>query len=85
MALSKNLLTVETLNEKIEQDATISDDGTISNYVPAESPLAEVFQPVTLQSSSSTLPIAVAVVAIVGGVTLTIMKKAKKKKEETDV
>ncbi len=85
MALSKNLLTVETLNEKIEQDATISDDGTISNYVPVESPSAETHQPVTLQSSSSTLLIVVAVVAIVGCVALTMMKKAKKKKEETDI
>lgn len=29
MALSKNLLTVEALNEKITQDATIDDDGTV--------------------------------------------------------
>ena len=38
LALSKNLLTVETLNEKIAQDATISDDGTIADYVPPEEP-----------------------------------------------
>lgn len=38
LALSKNLLTVDTLNEKIEQGAEISDDGTISDYVPPVEP-----------------------------------------------
>ena len=39
LALSGNLLTVDTLNEKIEQGAEIGDDGIISDYVPSE-PLA---------------------------------------------
>ena len=38
LALSKNLLTVDALNEKIEQRATINDDGTIVDYVPPEEP-----------------------------------------------
>ena len=38
LALSKNLLTVDALNEKIEQGAEISDDGIISDYVPPEPP-----------------------------------------------
>ena len=36
LALSKNLLTVNALNEKIEQRATINDDGTIVDYIPPE-------------------------------------------------
>lgn len=32
LALSKNLLTVDALNEKIEQYTTINDDGTIADY-----------------------------------------------------
>lgn len=38
LALSKNLLTVDALNEKIEQYATINDDGTIADYIPPEEP-----------------------------------------------
>lgn len=38
LALSKNLLTVDALNEKIEQGATINDDGTITDYIPPEEP-----------------------------------------------
>lgn len=48
LALSKNLLTVDTLNKKIEQGAEISDDGTISDYVPPvepESPVTEEQDP----------------------------------------
>ena len=41
LALSKNMLTVETLNEKIEQNATINDDGTIIDYVPEPEPESE--------------------------------------------
>lgn len=38
LSLSKNLLTVDALNEKIGQDATINDDGTIVDYIPPEEP-----------------------------------------------
>ena len=38
LALSKNLLTVDALNEKIGQDAMINDDGTIVDYIPPEEP-----------------------------------------------
>lgn len=38
LALSKNLLTVDALNEKIAQDAMINDDGTIADYIPPEGP-----------------------------------------------
>lgn len=38
LALSKNLLTVDAVNEKIEQGATINDDGTIVDYIPPEEP-----------------------------------------------
>lgn len=41
LALSRNLLTVEDLNEKIAQGAEISDDGIISDYVPPEPPAPE--------------------------------------------
>lgn len=41
LALSKNLLTVDALNERIEQGAKISDDGLISDYVPPELPVPE--------------------------------------------
>lgn len=48
LALSKNSLTVDALNEKIEQGSEISDDGTISDYVPPvepESPVPEEQNP----------------------------------------
>ena len=38
LALFKNSLTVDALNEKIEQNATINDDGTIVDYIPPEEP-----------------------------------------------
>jgi len=41
LALSKNSLTVEALNAKIAEDATINEDGTIANYTPPEPPAAE--------------------------------------------
>lgn len=41
LALSKNLLTVDALNEKIEQGAEISDDGIISDYIPPAPPAPE--------------------------------------------
>lgn len=114
LALSKNLLTVDALNEKVKQDAEISDDGTIADYIPpeppvpeeiksptavvnvpvdnvsAENPPTEVLEPVTTetpQSSSSALLVAIVLVAIFGGVfvAVTIMKRAKKKKEGADV
>ena len=109
LALSKNLLTVDALNEKIGQDATINDDGSIVDYIPPEKPEiqpvvvvdttpddevshidpADVSEPTTdeaPQSSSSTLFIAIVLVAIACGILImeTIMKKAKKKKEEDD-
>lgn len=56
LALSKNLLTIDALNEKIEQGATINDDGTIAEYIPPEepetsktpAPEAPITQPVTV-------------------------------------
>lgn len=42
LALSKNSLTVDALNEKIGQSAEISDDGTISDYVSPEPPPGEL-------------------------------------------
>ncbi len=45
MALSNNLLTIEALNEKIEQGATISDNGTITDYVPPVEPEPEPSKP----------------------------------------
>lgn len=41
LALSKNLLTVDALNEKIEQGAKVSDNGMISDYVPPAPPAPE--------------------------------------------
>ena len=41
LALSKNNLTVSDLNEKIAQNATIDDDGTINEYVPEPEPEPE--------------------------------------------
>lgn len=38
LALSKNNLSVEALNEKISQGATINDDGTIVDYIPDPEP-----------------------------------------------
>lgn len=42
LALSKNSLTVDALNEKIGQSAEINDDGTISDYVSPEPPPGEL-------------------------------------------
>ncbi len=38
LALSKNAFTVEELNEKIAEKATIDDDGTVIDYVPEPEP-----------------------------------------------
>lgn len=35
------MLTVDALNEKIKQDAEISDDGTIADYIPPAPPAPE--------------------------------------------
>lgn len=45
LALSKNLLTVDALNEKIGQGAEISDDGIVSDYTPPEPPVSEEPEP----------------------------------------
>lgn len=45
LALSRNLLTVDALNEKIGQGAEISDDGIVSDYTPPEPPVSEEPEP----------------------------------------
>lgn len=58
LALSKNALTVDALNDKIAQKATIGDDGTITDYVPPEpepKPV-ETAPPVETVSATETPP-----------------------------
>lgn len=56
LALSKNLLTVDDLNEKIMQNATINDDGTIVDYVPPKE--SELPEP-PISEKSETQPVVV--------------------------
>ena len=122
MALSRNALTVSALNEKIEQNAIIGDDGTIIDYVPpeelepeqelseldsskeqetkpiivaealvnevlSESPSAEDLESETTKTFKNSFLILCIVVVIVGGVfiAVTITKKSRRNKGETDV
>lgn len=56
LALSKNLLTVDDLNEKIMQNAAINDDGTIVDYVPPKE--SELPEP-PIPEKSETQPVVV--------------------------
>lgn len=90
LALSKNSLTVEGLNEKIERNAVISDDGTISDQTFSENPSVEISESEVNKiplGNSSTLLVIVVLAGIIGGVTtaLAIRKNAKKKKEGPDI
>ena len=76
-------LSIEEINNLIEDGATISDDGTIQ--LAAISPVEETTEPESAEQVSSTVPVAVIIgVLICLGIVVGIVMKMKKKKKLTE-